>query len=557
MREKQPKLKVDQLFGPDLIPPAKRFPIGFVCGALLIAIGVVGGFYWGSPWWLQRELKIRLIEAGDKDQATAATEGLLQIGDDGLVTVVGALGHPKLEVARSAQRVLRSKLSAMKTEELVLDPWVKRLATELKEQAGAWGPQARELGCELAADILSAYQTANDSVEGDGLRWAPTRLDCWAVLETHRSELDASLMQNRESQFIADSGSLESGSLESGTLEADDGSRLESGDDRQLGSEQDSGLVATRGSNRTIDDAIGGSQAEEDAGISSQRNLSDQRSRFDPQGETVEVVAEGALTREDSPSSMKILTVSPEGRSTTEMGMQDALSQGDSTDPAMVQFGKPKIVETHDAPMAHISVRSSRGKGDLRRSPALVQVTPRTLTATGAGDNEVQQVENGIRNLGGIEQDLSNYEASWSSKVQTIDARYPESAIDLSVKETLAVIEYLGSDDPAVQGAAVLELERRKLTPKEINFAIELLRGDTKRKVELILGLATSGIDNPRPWYVWMAQDKDREVRRVAVHALGGMRDPEVAGILRELLLREADPEVEQTLRKILAEAGR
>jgi HEAT repeat protein len=56
---------------------------------------------------------------------------------------------------------------------------------------------------------------------------------------------------------------------------------------------------------------------------------------------------------------------------------------------------------------------------------------------------------------------------------------------------------------------------------------------------------------------VWMAQDEDREVRRVAIHALGGMRDPEVAGILRELLLRESDPEVEQTLRRILSEAGR
>jgi hypothetical protein len=42
------------------------------------------------------------------------------------------------------------------------------------------------------------------------------------------------------------------------------------------------------------------------------------------------------------------------------------------------------------------------------------------------------------------------------------------------------VIEYLRSDDPAVQGAAVLELERRRLTPQEINLAIELLRGDTK-----------------------------------------------------------------------------
>jgi hypothetical protein len=546
MREKQPKLKVDQLFGPDLIPPAKRFPIGFVCGALLIAMGVVGGFYWGSPWWLQRELKVRLMEAGDKDQATAATQGLLQIGDDGLVAVVGALGHPKPDVARSVQRVLRSKLSVMKTEELVSDPWVKRLATELKEQAGAWGPQARELGCELAADILSAYQTANDSVEGDGLRWAPTRLDCWAVLETHRSELGASLDQTQESHSVADAGSLDSGALD-----ADTGSSLDSGEDGHLSSVQGSGLVTKRGVSRTIDDAIGESLAADEAGISSQRSLSDQ------QEEVVEGVAGGALTGEGSPSSIQVLTVGPEGKSSIELGAQEGLSQGDSGEPAMVQFGKPKIVETHDVPMAHISVRSARGKGDLQRSPALVQVTPRTLTAGGSGENEVRQVEDGIRSLGKIEEDLSNYEASWSSKVQTIDARYPESSIDLSVKETLAVIEYLRSDDPAVQGAAVLELERRRLTPQEINLAIELLRGDTKRKVELILGLATSGINNPRPWYVWMAQDEDREVRRVAIHALGGMRDPEVAGILRELLLRESDPEVEQTLRRILSEAGR
>lgn len=547
MREKQPKLKVDQLFGPDLIPPAKRFPIGFVCGALLIAIGVVGGFYWGSPWWLQRELKVRLMEAEDKDQATAATEGLLQIGDDGLVTVVGALGHPKPEVARSVQRVLRSKLSVMKTEELVSDPWVRLLAQELKEQAGVWGPQARELGCELAADILSAYQTANDSVDGDGLRWAPTRLDCWAVLETHRSELDASLNQEQENRFVANSGTLDTNAGEIGP-----GGLLESGDDRQLGLVRGgSASVASEGTSRTIDDAMGDSFASNEAGVSSQRSLSDLPGVA--KGDDVE----GEFNGEDSPSSIQVLTVGPEGRTSSEKGAQESLLDSDSTDPATVQFGKPKIVEAHDAPMAHISVRSARGKGDLRRNPALVQVTPRTLTAGGSSDNESRQAQDGIRNLGAIEEDLSNYEANWNGKVQTIDARYPESSIDLSVKETLAVIEYLRFDDPAVQGAAVLELERRKLTPQEINLAIELLRGDSKRKVELIIGLATSGIENPRPWYVWMAQDQDREVRRVAIHALGGMRDPNVVGILRELLLRESDPEVEQTLQKILSEVGR
>ncbi|MEY4567892.1 MAG: hypothetical protein RLY14_2862 [Planctomycetota bacterium] len=545
MREKQPKLKVDQLFGPDLIPPAKRFPIGFVCVALLIAIGVVGGFYWASPWWLQRELQVRLMEAEDKDQATAATEGLLQIGDDGLVTVVGALGHPNPEVARSVQRILRSKLSVMKTEELVSDPWVRRLATELKEQAGAWGPQARALGCELAADILSAYQTANDSVDGDGLRWVPTRLDCWAVLETHRSELDASLNQERENRFVANSGTLDTNDGDIGP-----GGLSESDDDRQLGS-RGSGLVATEGTSRTIDDAMGDSFVSNEAGNSSQRSLSDSSE------EAMEGDVSGEFNGEDSSSSIQVLTAGPDGRTSSENGTQESLLESDSTDPASVQFGKPKIVEAHDAPMAHISVRSARGKGDLRRSPALVQVTPRTLTAGGSSDNESRQAQDGIRNLGPIEEDLSNYEASWSGKVQTIDARYPESSIDLSVKETLAVIEYLQSDDPAVQGAAILELERRKLTSQEINLAIELLRGDTKRKVELIIGLATSGIENPRPWYVWMAQDQDREVRRVAIHALGGMRDPDVVGILRELLLRESDPEVEQTLRKILSEAGR
>lgn len=531
MRENQPKLKIDQLFGPDLIPPAKRFPIGFVCGALLIAFGVVGGFYWGSPGWLQRELKVRLMEAVDREQATAATEGLLQIGEEGLVAVVGALGHPKLEVARSVQGVLRFKLSLMKTEELVSDPWVKRLARELKEQAGAWGPQARDLGCELAADILSAYQTANDSVEGDGLRWAPTRLDCWAVLETHRSELDASLNRNPESRLAADTESFDSGAQNAGT-----GSVLENGEGQPWGSVAGPRLAATKGANRSIDDAIGESLAE---------------------SEVAEGLVEGEVNDEGSPSSVQVLTVGPEGRSSTAIGAQEGVFQGDSADPATVQFGKPKIVEAHDAPMAHISVRSSRAKGDLRRSPALVQITPRTLTAEGSEYQEGQQTDEEIRNLGTIEEDLSNYESSWNSKVQTIDARYPESAIDMSVKETLAVIEYLRSDDPSVQGAAVLELERRKLTPREINLAIELLRGDGKRKVELILGLATSGIENPRPWYVWMAQDQDRDVRRVAIHALGGMRDPEVAGILRELLLRESDPEVEQTLRKILSESGR
>jgi hypothetical protein len=64
-------------------------------------------------------------------------------------------------------------------------------------------------------------------------------------------------------------------------------------------------------------------------------------------------------------------------------------------------------------------------------------------------------------------------------------------------------------------------------------------------------------IADPSRWYIWMAQNEDREVRRVAIQGLGSVADPEIAMMIRELRVHEADRELKDLLQSILKKIER
>jgi hypothetical protein len=54
-----------------------------------------------------------------------------------------------------------------------------------------------------------------------------------------------------------------------------------------------------------------------------------------------------------------------------------------------------------------------------------------------------------------------------------------------------------------------------------------------------------------------MAQNEDREVRRVAILGLGSVADPGIASMIRELRVHETDRELKDLLQTILKSVER
>jgi hypothetical protein len=144
----------------------------------------------------------------------------------------------------------------------------------------------------------------------------------------------------------------------------------------------------------------------------------------------------------------------------------------------------------------------------------------------------------------------------WQRQVQTIDARSPSQVLDFGKKQTLEVVSMLNDADPSVQGAAVRELEQRGFSSNEIDLASQLCRGSAQEQRQLLMNLPQMGLASVTPWYIWMAQADDRDVRKVAIEGLARVTDPQVGQFVRDLLANERDNELRELYRSILAQKG-
>lgn len=115
------------------------------------------------------------------------------------------------------------------------------------------------------------------------------------------------------------------------------------------------------------------------------------------------------------------------------------------------------------------------------------------------------------------------------------------------------LVKLLGHTNSDVGKAAALALRHHGLSDEEIQLASELANGSANRRLQLIQQIAAQGNVNPRPWLVWMAEDGEPEVRRMAVSLLAPMIDETVTRSLRNLAVRESDSQIKEMITRVLA----
>lgn len=118
------------------------------------------------------------------------------------------------------------------------------------------------------------------------------------------------------------------------------------------------------------------------------------------------------------------------------------------------------------------------------------------------------------------------------------------------------LVRLLGHTQPRVAQAAALALRAKGMDDDKLALASELACGAAARRLELVQQIASNGRMEPRPWLLWMAEDGEPEVRKLAVSLLSSMLDAQVERSLRNLLARERDAEVERTIREVLLVRG-
>lgn len=124
-----------------------------------------------------------------------------------------------------------------------------------------------------------------------------------------------------------------------------------------------------------------------------------------------------------------------------------------------------------------------------------------------------------------------------------------EGVQDLEIEE---LVRLLASTRTRVAQAAALALRSKGMNDERLALATELASGSAARRLELVQHIAVDRTLEPRPWLLWMAEDGEPEVRKLAVSLLSSMLDANVERSLRILLARERDMSVERAIRQTL-----
>ncbi len=145
------------------------------------------------------------------------------------------------------------------------------------------------------------------------------------------------------------------------------------------------------------------------------------------------------------------------------------------------------------------------------------------------------------------------------SSTPIVQMKLVSRQVDLDGIQQLEIeelVRLLASVQPRVAQAAALALRAKGMDDTKLSLASELARGSAARRLELVQQIATNGAMEPRPWLLWMAEDGEPEVRKLAVSLLSSMLDADVERCLRNLLGRERDVQVERTIREVLLVHG-
>lgn len=504
MQRTKPKLKVDRIFGPELVPQRKGFSASAWLLVLFMAGGMAALYQYVTPIWLCYRLEQDLNDAKTADEAGLAAENLLALGDDGLEVVVGALADSRVEISGVAFQVLKGRLDAMTKEELLESEWVRSLAGELRKAAGTWSGESKQFGCQLANAIYSSYETQGNPQQEDKLRWASARLDTWAVLENHQWTVTYEPLRTNSPQ----------GDVQPSTPNS---------------------MLSDSGSNSSIRASTGSTSNGDVVGPEGAAATPPSASIADSGSSNVLSIGGGSL--------LPIDYQNPDAKSGVDASVGDSSSGAPG-----VRFGDLRQTETGEEPMAHIQVIPKN-----RRAPTMFSNTPRGINSQPIGyDSAVATPGNEVAATTPAPNVGEGESSRWEGKIQRIDTRSPGLDLALKQKDVLELFMLLKSENISEQAAAVRELDERGLSNEEIALATNLVRGDSAARIKLLSELPRMEIADPSRWYIWMAQNEDREVRRVAILGLGSVADPGIATMIRELRVHEVDRELKDLLQRIL-----
>jgi hypothetical protein len=145
------------------------------------------------------------------------------------------------------------------------------------------------------------------------------------------------------------------------------------------------------------------------------------------------------------------------------------------------------------------------------------------------------------------------------STTPLVQMKVVSNQVDLDGVQHLEIeelVRLLGHTQSRVAQAAALALRAKGMDDEKLTLASELACGTAARRLELVQQIASNGRMEPRPWLLWMAEDGEPEVRKLAVSLLSSMLDSQVERSLRNLLTRERDPAVERAIREVLLVRG-
>ncbi len=141
-------------------------------------------------------------------------------------------------------------------------------------------------------------------------------------------------------------------------------------------------------------------------------------------------------------------------------------------------------------------------------------------------------------------------------RLQSSPIQRVAGTVDLDAIPSYSVdqlVRLLASTQPQVAQTAAMALRTQGMTSERLALASRFAVGSSEEKLALMHDVVSGDEVNPRPWLMWMAEDRDPVVRRQAVSLLHSMVDDSVERELRELLFVESDPSVADTIRKVLA----
>jgi len=131
-----------------------------------------------------------------------------------------------------------------------------------------------------------------------------------------------------------------------------------------------------------------------------------------------------------------------------------------------------------------------------------------------------------------------------------------EEFISIGRQQTEELIRLLSSVQPRLASAAFHELQRSRLSQKELDIAVELSQGTTEQRLRTMERLVKESDLNPVTWLTWMGSEADREVRLKAVSLLGSLNSEDARLKLRLMNNRERDPDISRQIQNALLASG-